>query len=78
MFSRYTDAGHSIHLVRYHETELFDGTPLMELARNLRRWRKSKYFFSHYTDAFRLAVLWKYGGVYIDFDVLVLKVGVVQ
>ena len=74
MFSNYTAAGRLIHLVRYHETGLFDGTPLVKWAAHLDKWREGPHFFSHYTDAFRLVVLWKYGGIYIDFDVLLLKV----
>ena len=52
---------------------MFDGTPLARWAANMQEWSKGKFFYSHFTDAFRLCVLWKYGGVYIDFDVLVLR-----
>ena len=31
------------------------------------------YAYSHVTDAISLAALWKHGGVYIDFDMLVLQ-----
>ena len=34
----------------------------------------SKFFYSHLTDAIRLVLLWKYGGIYVDFDFIVLKV----
>ena len=33
---------------------------------------QGKYYYSHFSDAFRICVLWRYGGNYIDTDVLVL------
>lgn len=74
MFSNYTDLGYLVHLVRYDERDLFEGTPLWKWAADLDEWKAGPYFYSHYTDAFRLCVLWKYGGIYIDFDVIIMKV----
>lgn len=31
------------------------------------------HFFSHVTDLMRLALLWKYGGVYMDTDAILMK-----
>lgn len=73
MFESYTSTGKNVKLVRYSETALFDGTPLARWAVNMDEWKRGQYLYSHFTDAFRLCVLWKYGGVYIDFDVLVLR-----
>ncbi|KAH6923851.1 hypothetical protein HPB50_008258 [Hyalomma asiaticum] len=36
-------------------------------------WNHSPFRVNHLSDALRLLVLWKYGGVYADMDVLVLK-----
>ncbi|CAN7998490.1 unnamed protein product, partial [Ixodes hexagonus] len=36
-------------------------------------WIVSPFRTNHFSDALRLLVLWKYGGVYADMDVLVLK-----
>ncbi|XP_064487757.1 lactosylceramide 4-alpha-galactosyltransferase-like [Ornithodoros turicata] len=36
-------------------------------------WRKSRYKISHMSDALRFLVLWKYGGIYLDLDVVVKK-----
>lgn len=34
---------------------------------------RSKYFRSHLSDVLRYLSLWKYGGTYLDLDVIVLK-----
>jgi mannosyltransferase OCH1-like enzyme len=31
------------------------------------------YFYSHFSDAFRVCVLWRWGGHYLDTDVLLLR-----
>ena len=35
--------------------------------------RMGNTFFSHITEIIRLATLWKYGGVYLDTDVVVMR-----
>lgn len=34
---------------------------------------KSKYFTSHLSDVLRFLTLWKFGGIYLDMDMIVLK-----
>jgi hypothetical protein len=41
--------------------------------RNIEEWKKGPYFFSHITEIIRLASLYKYGGVYLDTDVIVMR-----
>ncbi|TVU38386.1 hypothetical protein EJB05_11753 [Eragrostis curvula] len=36
-------------------------------------WRETKYYPLHYSELIRLATLYKYGGIYLDSDVIVLK-----
>ena len=40
---------------------------------NLNWLQHSGFFYSHLSDFFRTAVTWKYGGWYLDYDVVVLK-----
>jgi lactosylceramide 4-alpha-galactosyltransferase len=35
--------------------------------------RKSKYFLEHTSDVYRLILLWKYGGTYLDTDIIVRR-----
>ena len=32
-----------------------------------------RHLYSHITDGLRYAILWKEGGYYLDFDVIVVK-----
>ncbi|KAK6284142.1 hypothetical protein POUND7_003094 [Theobroma cacao] len=36
-------------------------------------WRKTKFYAIHYSELVRLAALYKYGGIYLDADIIVLK-----
>uniref|UniRef100_T1JBS3 Alpha 1,4-glycosyltransferase domain-containing protein n=1 Tax=Strigamia maritima TaxID=126957 RepID=T1JBS3_STRMM len=36
-------------------------------------WKKSPYKISHMSDALRFLTLWKFGGIYLDLDVVVIK-----
>lgn len=47
--------------------------PFSDRYRNIEEWKKGPYFFSHITEIIRLASLYKYGGVYLDTDVIVMR-----
>lgn len=47
-------------------------TPLEELYKS-GKVESSKYTRSHASDVLRYLTLWKYGGIYLDLDVIVLK-----
>lgn len=49
------------------------GTPAEKWYEGIEEWRKGQYFFSHITEIIRLATLYKYGGVYLDTDVVVMQ-----
>lgn len=62
----------NVELKPLDPNELFSGTPLADwysLAR--RRWEP--YFLPVLSDACRIAVMWKLGGIYLDTDFIVLK-----
>ena len=48
------------------------GTPLEGKANMIRRIRQERGL-QYYSDAFRLLILFKYGGIYFDLDVLFIK-----
>ncbi|NXK88389.1 A4GAT galactosyltransferase, partial [Formicarius rufipectus] len=53
-------------------SELFSGTPLQQwYSRPLRSWEP--YFLPVLSDACRIVLMWKYGGIYLDTDFIVLK-----
>jgi hypothetical protein len=67
-----TDLYPNIILMKFMPIELFRDTPLFSW------WQsglvfKSKYNLAHISDAARLALLWKYGGIYSDLDTITIK-----
>lgn len=48
------------------------GSPMEELFKD-EKLNSSKYHLEHLTDAMKLLVLWKYGGTYIDADIIVRR-----
>ncbi|XP_061864199.1 lactosylceramide 4-alpha-galactosyltransferase isoform X2 [Colius striatus] len=53
-------------------TELFSGTPLAKwFLQAQQRWEP--YFLPVLSDACRIAIMWKFGGIYLDTDFIVLK-----
>ncbi|XP_027710034.1 lactosylceramide 4-alpha-galactosyltransferase [Vombatus ursinus] len=53
-------------------TDLFEGTPLASWYSSLhQRWQP--YLLPILSDAARIAIMWKFGGIYLDTDFIVLK-----
>lgn len=76
-------AGLHVHVVPIDDA-LFHDTPLVPLWGAVKEALRAKdivarmkdpkdYVYSHLTDALRYVVLWKHGGVYLDFDFIVLR-----
>ncbi|XP_037244779.1 lactosylceramide 4-alpha-galactosyltransferase-like isoform X1 [Falco rusticolus] len=53
-------------------TELFSGTPLAEWYLQAQQ-RQEPYFLPVLSDACRITIMWKFGGIYLDTDFIVLK-----
>ncbi|XP_077244455.1 alpha 1,4-glycosyltransferase family protein isoform X2 [Tasmannia lanceolata] len=53
--------------------ELLKETPVHVFASAWHEWRKIHHYAIHYSELVRLSALYKYGGVYLDSDVIVLK-----
>ncbi|CAN0027035.1 unnamed protein product [Bubo scandiacus] len=52
--------------------ELFSGTPLAKWYLQAQQ-RQEPYFLPVLSDACRIAIMWKFGGIYLDTDFIVLK-----
>ncbi|XP_069755461.1 alpha-1,4-N-acetylglucosaminyltransferase-like isoform X1 [Narcine bancroftii] len=52
--------------------ELFEGTPLKSWYLKVNP-EKEKYWIRVFSDACRLALIWKYGGTYLDTDIISLR-----
>ncbi|KAK6931927.1 Glycosyltransferase, DXD sugar-binding motif [Dillenia turbinata] len=72
-FKDLVNDGYKIGVAMPNLDELLKDTPTHVFASVWHEWRKTNYYSIHYSELIRLAALYKYGGVYLDFDVIVLK-----
>ena len=66
------DTYKNIHIRYANVYEMGAGTVLQDFM-NDNVWKKSKHAIEHMSDIIRALVIYKYGGLYIDLDVLMLK-----
>lgn len=72
-FSDLVKDGFKVALAMPNLDELLKDTPVNIFASLWNDWRKTKHYPIHYSELIRLAALYKYGGIYLDSDVIVLK-----
>ncbi|CAM8961374.1 unnamed protein product [Rhodiola kirilowii] len=72
-FEAFVNEGFKVAVAMPNLDELLKGTPTEVFASVWFEWRKTKFYSTHYSELVRLATLYKYGGIYLDSDVLVLK-----
>ncbi|OMO65804.1 hypothetical protein COLO4_30993 [Corchorus olitorius] len=65
--------GYKVAVAMPNLDELLNGTPTHIFASVWFEWRKTKFYATHYSELVRLAALYKYGGIYLDSDIIVLK-----
>lgn len=66
-------AGFAISVQRYELVELLRGTPAATWLSRGAEWQRGPYFYSHLSDIMRVALLFKHGGVYLDFDMILTR-----
>lgn len=62
----------NVHLNYLNITQYAENTPLAEWIKTGKLFR-STYVNTHTSDVLRLLSLWKYGGTYLDLDIIMLK-----
>ncbi|KAL3523024.1 hypothetical protein ACH5RR_015858 [Cinchona calisaya] len=72
-FSSFVKDRFKVAVVMPNLDELLHDTPTHIFASVWYEWKKTKYYATHYSELIRLAALYKYGGIYLDSDVIVLK-----
>ncbi|KAK4800284.1 hypothetical protein SAY86_020771 [Trapa natans] len=65
--------GYKVAVVMPNLEELLADTPTEIFASVWFEWRKTKFYPTHFSELVRLAALYKYGGIYLDSDIIVLK-----
>ncbi|XP_076927343.1 uncharacterized protein At4g19900-like [Bidens hawaiensis] len=72
-FDGFVKEGFKVAVAMPNLDELLKDTPTLEFASVWFEWRKTKFYPTHYSELIRLAALYKYGGIYLDSDVIVMK-----
>ncbi|XP_062189293.1 uncharacterized protein At4g19900-like [Phragmites australis] len=72
-FKEFLKEGYKVAVAVPNLDELLESTPTHVFASLWYEWRQTKYYPLHYSELVRLAALYKYGGIYLDSDVIVLK-----
>ncbi|XP_062187339.1 uncharacterized protein At4g19900-like [Phragmites australis] len=72
-FKEFVKEGYKVTVAVPNLDELLDSTPTHVFASVWYEWQQTEYYPLHYSELVRLAALYKYGGIYIDSDVIVLK-----
>ncbi|CAM6035763.1 unnamed protein product [Sphagnum compactum] len=72
-FKTFVQEGFKVAVVQPDLQELLANTPTDIFTTVWVRWREIPLYYIHYTDLLRLVALYKYGGVYMDMDVILLK-----
>ncbi|KAL4200879.1 hypothetical protein AMTRI_Chr02g255830 [Amborella trichopoda] len=72
-FKDFVKDGYKIAVVMPNLDELLKDTPTRVFAYVWHEWKKVPLYHIHYSELLRLAALYKYGGIYLDSDVVVLK-----
>lgn len=72
-FAPFRQGGYKVRVIRYNVTRVLMGTPAAPWLQRLSEWQQGPYYYSHLTDAIRLALLFRVGGVYVDTDVILTR-----
>jgi hypothetical protein len=74
-FESFTDKGYAIKIRQLEFSKLSKSTPLegVEHQARFRKWEESQYWYTSFSNIYRLLVLYQEGGVYIDSDIVVTR-----
>ncbi|CAI9090546.1 OLC1v1025345C1 [Oldenlandia corymbosa var. corymbosa] len=72
-FSGFVEDGYKVAVAMPNLDELLKNTPTHIFASVWHEWKKTRYYPLHYSELIRLAALYKYGGIYLDSDIIILQ-----
>ena len=74
-FQQFTKAGYALRVANISFQSLAVGTPLEGAVdgRKWKTWEAGRHWYTSFSNVYRLLVLWKIGGIYMDTDMLVTK-----
>lgn len=72
-FESWVKEGYKIAVARPNLEDLLGQTPAIDFAYVWYEWRNVNLFYIHYTELLRIAALHKYGGVWLDMDIILAR-----
>ncbi|KAJ3080438.1 Beta-1,4 N-acetylgalactosaminyltransferase 1 [Quaeritorhiza haematococci] len=75
-FKSYSSAGYDVSVSRLTDStilEMSNHCPGKKWTDELAKWKQGRYYYSHITDFIRFCALYQWGGIYSDFDALLLQ-----
>lgn len=73
LFDGFVKDGFKVAVAMPNLDELLKDTPTHIFASVWLDWKKTKFYSTHFSELVRLASLYKYGGIYLDSDIVVLQ-----
>jgi len=72
-FDVLTEAGYKLEVQSYNLEELVEESPAWKFTEKLQEAKRGQFWYSHRTDLLRYLILFKWGGVYMDTDVIIVR-----
>lgn len=72
-FSTLAFSGYDTRVVRYDLRQIATKMPGEEWLNNIDKWKASPHFYAHSSDYLRFMLLYKFGGIYSDFDSIMVQ-----
>ncbi|XP_074302514.1 uncharacterized protein At4g19900-like [Silene latifolia] len=72
-FKDFVNRSFKVAVAMPHLEQLLQDTPTSVFASVWHKWRTTTFYPTHYSELIRLSALFKYGGIYLDSDMIVLK-----
>jgi hypothetical protein len=72
-FDILTETGYSIKVRRYDLEEMLVGTPAQVFRKRLKEARQGPFWYTNVSNLLRMLLLYKYGGFYMDTDVIIVR-----
>lgn len=73
IFDVFTEMGYSVTVQTYKLEEMLKGSPAESFLSKLKKASTGGFWYSHVTDLIRLLVLYEWGGVYLDTDMVLVR-----
>jgi len=71
-FDVLTEAGYKLDVQGYNLEELLEESPAQKFTEKMQEAKRGQFWYSHQSDLLWYLILFKWGGVYMDTDVIIV------